>query len=330
MSIKVQNLIKKYDSTIAVNGVSFEVRSGEVLGFLGPNGAGKTTTMKILTCFIPQNSGKVEVCGMDNLTHSLEIRSKVGYLPELNPLYTDMSVSEFLNYSAKLHSVPKEKINSKLSEVLETCGLNDVRNKDISELSKGYRQRTGLAQALIHDPEVLILDEPTSGLDPNQIIEIRNLIKKIGLAKTVILSTHILSEVQATCDRVIIINKGEIVADGTTEQLIKENVENDTILVEIKANVADPKIELIPALQSIANVNAVELVSFAENKFKLAIASDKSSDISEALFKLAVDKGWILMSMHKSDISLEQVFRDLTKGNNQQADFERFKPNTQD
>jgi ABC-2 type transport system ATP-binding protein len=214
MSITVRNLTKVYGAQKAVDSISFDVKTGEILGFLGPNGAGKSTTMKVITCFLPQTSGTVEVDGLSTIDRSLDVRKKIGYLPENNPLYHEMNVLEYLEYAAQLHGMKGSAINGRIKEMVHVCGLETVRHKDIGELSKGFRQRVGLAQAMIHEPDVLILDEPTSGLDPNQIVEIRNLIKQLGRAKTVILSTHILSEVQATCDRVLIINEGKIVADG--------------------------------------------------------------------------------------------------------------------
>src|SRR5436309_2153162 len=218
MSIRVSNLTKYYGNSLAVDNISFEVNKGEILGFLGPNGAGKTTTMKIVTTYMPPTSGEVKIDGLDIEESSLEVRRKIGYLPELNPLYLDMNVIEYLDYVAALDGIPEDKIKKKRNEMISVCGLESVKNKDIGELSKGFKQRVGLAQAMISDPEIIILDEPTSGLDPNQIIEIRNLIKKLGKQKTVILSTHILSEVQATCNRVIIVNKGKIAADGSPEE----------------------------------------------------------------------------------------------------------------
>ncbi|MCC6396317.1 MAG: ATP-binding cassette domain-containing protein, partial [Bacteroidetes bacterium] len=222
MSISVRNLTKVYGEQKAVDDISFDVNTGEILGFLGPNGAGKTTTMKILTCYMPPTMGSVQVDGLSIDEHSLEVRKKIGYLPEMNPLYHDMNVLDYLEYSAQLHGLRKGAVHHRIKEMVRVCGLESVRHKDIGEMSKGFRQRVGLAQAMIHDPEVLILDEPTSGLDPNQIVEIRNLIKELGQAKTLILSTHILSEVQATCDRVLIINEGKIVADGSPEKLQQE------------------------------------------------------------------------------------------------------------
>ena len=222
MSIVVENLTKKYGSQRAVDNISFEVKTGEVLGFLGPNGAGKTTTMKILTCFMAPNDGDAKINGLSIHEHQDEIKRNIGYLPESNPLYQDMPVLEYLEFVAELQGVPKEKIQERIAEMVILTGLNKEKHKIISELSKGYRQRVGLAQAMIHDPDILILDEPTTGLDPNQIVEIRKLIKELGKEKTVILSTHILPEVEATCDRIIIINNGKIVADGTSEVLRKQ------------------------------------------------------------------------------------------------------------
>ncbi|HEY0670175.1 MAG TPA: ATP-binding cassette domain-containing protein [Sphingobacteriaceae bacterium] len=217
MSIQVDNLIKNYGKQKAVDGITFSAHPGQVLGFLGPNGAGKSTTMKVITCFIPQTSGTVKVCGLDITQDTISVRRKIGYLPEHNPLYLDMYVKEALGFIADIHQIPNKK--HRINEVIELTGLTSECHKRIGALSKGYRQRVGLAQAIIHDPEVLILDEPTSGLDPNQIIGIRNLIKELGKTKTVILSTHIMQEVDAVCDQVIIINQGKIVADDTLSEL---------------------------------------------------------------------------------------------------------------
>ena len=258
MSITVRNLTKLYGEEKAIDDISFDVKTGEILGFLGPNGAGKTTTMKIITCYMPPSAGTVTVNDCDIANKSIEVRRKIGYLPEMNPLYLDMNVLEYLEYSAQLHKMGKTQIRQRLREMVDVCGLAGVRHKDIGELSKGYRQRVGLAQAMIHDPEVLILDEPTSGLDPNQIVEIRNLIRKLGSAKTVILSTHILSEVQATCDRVIIINDGKIAADGTPDQLQHEFRGSDIISLELKANVENGMTEIFPKVKALAHVENVQ------------------------------------------------------------------------
>lgn len=312
MSIAVHELTKVYGDQKAVDNISFNVKTGEILGFLGPNGAGKTTTMKIITCYMPPTSGKVEVDGLDNATHSLEVRRKIGYLPEMNPLYHDMNVVDYLEYTAQLHGLKGNGLGHRLKEMVHVCGLEDVRHKDIGELSKGYRQRVGLAQAMIHDPEVLILDEPTSGLDPNQIVEIRNLIKQLGRAKTVILSTHILSEVQATCDRVLIINEGKIVADGTPEQLQQDFQGSESLSLELKTNATNPLEQISPRLKSLPPVTGVELISSSNAVSKFAVHVEKNADIREAVFRLAVAEGWVILEMHRRTTSLEEVFHKLT------------------
>ncbi len=312
MSIAVHNLTKLYGEQKAVDNISFDVKTGEILGFLGPNGAGKTTTMKIITCYMPPTSGDVKVDGLDNAEHSLEVRKKIGYLPEMNPLYLDMNVVDYLEYSAQLHGMKGNASSHRLKEMVHTCGLEDVRHKDIGELSKGYRQRVGLAQAMIHDPEVLILDEPTSGLDPNQIVEIRNLIKQLGRAKTVVLSTHILSEVQATCTRVLIINEGRIVADGTPEQLQQEFHGAESLTLELKTGLTDPVNDISPKLQAVGAVTAVELLSAKNSLARFTLHVEKSADIREALFRLAVSEGWVILEMHRKTTSLEEVFHKLT------------------
>lgn len=312
MSIAVHNLTKLYGEQKAVDNISFDVKTGEILGFLGPNGAGKTTTMKIITCYMPPTSGNVQVDGLDNAEHSLEVRKKIGYLPEMNPLYLDMNVVDYLEYSAQLHGMKGNATSHRLKEMVHTCGLEDVRHKDIGELSKGYRQRVGLAQAMIHDPEVLILDEPTSGLDPNQIVEIRNLIKQLGRAKTVVLSTHILSEVQATCTRVLIINEGRIVADGTPEQLQQEFHGAESLTIELKTNLADPVNDISPKLHAVGSVTAVEFLSAKDSLSRFTLHVEKSADIREALFRLAVAQGWVILEMHRKTTSLEEVFHKLT------------------
>jgi ABC-2 type transport system ATP-binding protein len=312
MSIAVRNLTKLYDGQAAVNDISFDVGTGEILGFLGPNGAGKTTTMKIITCFMPPNAGTVEVEGLNISDHSLEVRKKIGYLPELNPLYMDMNVLDYLAYSAELHGITGAPAQQRIREMVGVCGLEEVRHKDIGELSKGYRQRVGLAQAMIHDPDVLILDEPTSGLDPNQIVEIRNLIRQLGRAKTVILSTHILSEVQATCDRVIIINEGKIVANGSPDQLQRQFHGGEGLTVEMKSSVKDPLEEITPKLRILAYVNNVTLSSHEGQITRVDINVDRGQDVREAVFRLAVSEGWVILEMNRKITSLEEVFHKLT------------------
>jgi ABC-2 type transport system ATP-binding protein len=241
------------------------------------------------------------------------VRRKIGYLPELNPLYMDMNVMESLEFSARLQGLKNEDLRQRMKMMFDVCGLANVRHKEVSELSKGYRQRLGLAQALVHDPDVLILDEPTSGLDPNQIVEIRNLIKKIGLAKTVILSTHILSEVQATCDRVIIINEGKIVADGTTSQLAEQFRASEIVSIELKATVGDAMVEIFPVLQNLEGVESVEFGTSDGDIHKFNLRSSKGTDIRASLYKLVQEKNWMILEMHRKVTSLEEVFHKLTK-----------------
>ena len=315
MAIAVRNLTKYYDTEKAVNDISFDVKTGEILGFLGPNGAGKTTTMKIITCYMPPTSGSVEVEGFDIADHSFEVRKKIGYLPEMNPLYLDMNVLEYLEYSARLHGLKNALLKSRLKEMIDVCGIAGVRHKDIGELSKGFRQRVGLAQAMIHDPEVLILDEPTSGLDPNQIVEIRNLIRQLGRAKTVVLSTHILTEVQATCDRVIIINDGAIVADGTLEQLQQDFRGSEKISLELKVpagKITNAMTDMYPKFKEISQVESVEYGGQEGDLHKFSIHTVKGGDIREEIFRRAVSEGWVLLEMSRKATSLEEVFRKLT------------------
>ena len=312
MAITVRNLVKKYGTQTAVNNISFDVRTGEILGFLGPNGAGKTTTMKIITCYMPPNAGTVEVDGLSISDHSLEVRRKIGYLPEMNPLYFDMNVLDYLEYAARLQGMADTAIPGKVKEMVGVCGLEDVRHKDIGELSKGYRQRVGLAQAMIHDPEVLVLDEPTSGLDPNQIVEIRKLIRQLGSAKTVILSTHILSEVQATCDRVLIINEGAIVADGTPGHLQRQFTSGETLTLEVKTGTADPLETIAPKLRILAYVKNVTLLSRHDGVSEFELEVEKGADVREAAYRLAVSENWVLLEMHRKATTLEDVFHKLT------------------
>ena len=301
MSVKVKNLTKIFGEQKAVNEVTFEAKKGEVLGFLGPNGAGKTTTMKIVTCFIPQTSGLAEVCGFDVEKNPMEVREQIGYLPEHNPLYKDLYVKEYLNFVAGLHKVKNKR--KRVAEMIEMTGLGREQKKQIGALSKGYRQRVGLAQAMLHDPQVLILDEPTSGLDPNQLVEIRSLIKQLGQEKTVIFSTHIMQEVQALCDRVLIIDKGKIVANDPIEQL-QARVTGETIVtVEFLQNVSKNQLE------KIKNVKRVK--SLGKNHFQLI--SSLKNDIREEVFKFAVSNNLILLEMRKEVFSVEDAFRGLTK-----------------
>ncbi len=308
--IEIKNLTKHYGSTVAVKNVSLSVKKGEVLGFLGPNGAGKTTTMKILTCFMPPTNGTATVGGYDVLENPYEVRRKIGYLPENTPLYSDMVVDDYLYFITEMRKIPRSDRRRRINEMIEICSLKGVLKKDIGALSKGFRQRVGLAQAMIHDPEILVLDEPTSGLDPNQIIEIRQLIKQLGKEKTIILSTHILPEVSATCDRVIIINDGEIAASGTPAELQSE-VAGDMILY---TTINAPKKDIEQAINNISSVKELRLMDTIKSgtfRYKV-VASKNNSDIGEAVFKVAVDKGWTLSELHKETMSLEDIFIKLT------------------
>jgi ABC-2 type transport system ATP-binding protein len=254
MNITIENLTKQYGPQRAVDSISFEVKKGEILGFLGPNGAGKTTTMKMITTYLLPDEGGIRVGGKDVVRDAQAVRKLIGYLPEHNPLYTDMPVIDYLEYCASLQDVPKSRIPTQIRRMVDVCGLDREKHKKINELSKGYRQRVGLAQAMIHDPEILILDEPTTGLDPNQIVEIRELIKEIGKEKTVILSTHILPEVEATCDRILIINRGQIVADGTAESLRRQSQGKEVLVVSVEDG---ENAEVEAALQEVYTVESV-------------------------------------------------------------------------
>lgn len=308
MNIVVENLTKKYYSQKAIDNISFEVKTGEILGFLGPNGAGKTTTMKIITCFMAPSDGTVRIGNYDIHENQDEIKKKIGYLPESNPLYQDMPVLEYLKFAAELQGVEKHKIHSRIVEMVQVCGLDVEKHKKINELSKGYRQRVGLAQAMIHDPEILILDEPTTGLDPNQIVEIRKLIKELGREKTVILSTHILPEVEATCDRILIINNGKIVADGTADILRKQSQGQEILKIEI--NDAPDKNEIISSLQNLESVALVDIIPDSGNMF--LINSKEGLSSKRNIFNLCVSKGWVLGELTPIETKLEDVFRQLT------------------
>ena len=301
LSVIVTQLVKTYDAQRAVDGISFEARKGEVLGFLGPNGAGKTTTMKIVTGYLPQTEGKVEVCGFDVNDEAMAARACIGYLPEQNPLYREMYVREYLSFTAGLHKM--KNVAKRVDEMVERTGLSSHRHKQIGELSKGYRQRVGLAQAMLHDPQVLILDEPTTGLDPNQIVEIRQLIKDLGKEKTVILSTHILGEVEAICDRAIIINKGKLVADAPIQEL-KQQFAGQSIVTAEFAESVDKNL-----LAKIKNVRKVNMLD--KNKWQLE--ADAAQDIRAEVFAFAVANKLTLLELHKEVFSVEDVFQQLTK-----------------
>ncbi len=309
MDINVKGITKLYGPQKALDNLSFEVKTGEILGFLGPNGAGKTTTMKAITCFISPNSGDITVGGISVLEQPDKVKQNIGYLPENNPLYLDMPIMDYLKFIGELQGVKKSDLENRVREMVLKCGLNNEKHKKIGELSKGYRQRVGLAQALIHDPEVLILDEPTTGLDPNQIIEIRELIKEIGREKTVILSSHILAEVEATCDRVLIINEGKIVADGTPADLRHKAQGNEILKVAIKGG---EKNEMYEALK---NLNEIAVVSFASDEMNsFEVESKPQTSSCEAIFKMCASKGWYLTQLTPIEKNLEDIFRELTGG----------------
>lgn len=307
MDIVVENLTKKYGPQHAVDNISFRVKTGEILGFLGPNGAGKTTTMKAITTYLNPNSGNIYVGNLSVGENPDEVKKNIGYLPENNPLYQEMPVVDYLKFVANLLGIEKSKIRERILEMIHVCGLEGEKHKKINELSKGYKQRVGLAQALIHNPEVLILDEPTSGLDPNQIVEIRELIKKIGKEKTVILSSHILAEVEATCDRILIINKGKIVADGTAGELRKQSEGKEILKVKIEEGEQNT---VFKALQELDSVGVADIISVDTNTFEIQSKPEMSS--CKKIFKLCVDKGWVLTEMTPVETKLEDIFRELT------------------
>jgi ABC-2 type transport system ATP-binding protein len=310
--IKVENLTKLFGSTRAVDQVTFNVRKGEVLGFLGPNGAGKSTTMKILTCFLAPTSGSAQVAGFDVFDQALEVRRHVGYLPEDTPLYKDMTVLEHLEFAANMHGMTGDKVQSRIKEIGGRCGLTSVAGKLVGELSKGYRQRVGLAQAMLHDPDILILDEPTSGLDPNQIAEIRDLIKEVGKEKTVILSTHILPEVQATCSRMLIISGGKLVADGTPDELrAREKATRYRLVIESSGAAVDAVKSKLTAIGGIAEC---QKVAGEDGTHTFDIDGTAKSDLRKLLFQAAVDNKWTLLELTRQAASLEDVFRNLTTG----------------
>lgn len=301
MSINANGITKTYGTQLVLDKVTFDIRKGEVVGLLGPNGAGKSTLMKIITCFIPPTSGHAFVDGLDVMIHADEVKTRVGYLPENNPLYLEMYVKEYLMFIAGIHKLGRES-RKRVGEIIGITGLGIEQNKKIGTLSKGYRQRVGLAQALVHDPEVLILDEPTSGLDPNQLVEIRNLVKEIGREKTVMLSTHIMQEVEAVCDRAIIIHQGRIVADDSTSSLSTLKT-RDVITVEFEKTIDEKLIKAIPGV--------IKASKSGSNTWK--IISREGDDIRPLINKFAVDHNLTLLSLHREEQKLEDVFQQLTR-----------------
>lgn len=299
MSLRVNHLTKIYSQQKAVDDISFSINKGEIVGFLGPNGAGKSTTMKIATGYLPPSSGSIAVDGFDVTEQPMQVKKIIGYLPEHNPLYLDMFVHEYLNFIGKVYQIPSSQLKSRTGEVIAMCGLEPEQNKLIGSLSKGYRQRVGLAQALIHNPQVLILDEPTTGLDPNQIIEIRKLIKETSKNKTVIFSTHIMQEVQALCDRVIIIHKGKIVADDDLKNLVGQQASASMIVVEFKEPV-------LP--EDFSSIAGVDKVSYDGKQFRIR----SKRDIRPELMHFASQRNLTLLSLKQEENSMEEIFRSLT------------------
>jgi ABC-2 type transport system ATP-binding protein len=305
--IEVDNLVKRYGQLPVIHNVTFRVEKGEILGFLGPNGAGKSTTMKIISCFMPQTTGTVKVSGLDTTKDSLKIREKLGYLPENCPLYLDMTVNEYLRFVAEAKKVPAREIKAKMAKAMDSTGISQVSHKVIAKLSKGYRQRVGLAQALVNDPEVLILDEPTVGLDPKQIIEIRELIKNMAGERTVILSTHILPEVSVTCQRVVIINKGRVIAEDTPHNLTK----NLSKSIEIHLKVEGPEAQIKKTLEQVKGVQNIKFNQETSNINNFIIEVNKENDIRKELAATVVKNDWGLYEMHQKDVSLEDIFLQL-------------------
>ena len=301
MSLYVTHLTKVFGQQKAVNDISFSIEKGEIVGFLGPNGAGKSTTMKIATGYLPPTSGSVHVNDHDVTMHSLRVRKMIGYLPEHNPVYLDMYVHEYLHFIGRVFEIPSSLLKNRIPEIVSMCGLGVEQNKKIEALSKGYRQRVGLAQALIHNPEVLILDEPTTGLDPNQILEIRKLIKDISQNKTVIFSTHIMQEVQAICDRVIVINRGEIVADDTVNNLLKQTG-NVNVEVEFEGEVVEADLRTLPGVEGVIQLR----------KGCYRLSAKEGFDLRPEVFRFAADKKLSLIGLKQEENTLEEIFRSLT------------------
>ena len=302
MSIQIQNLTKMYGQQKAVDSISFSISEGEIVGFLGPNGAGKSTTMKIATSYLPPSSGTVKIGGYDVVNQSLESRKITGYLPEHNPLYLDMYVHEYLSFSGRVSGLHSTHVSKRVGEMIEVCGLSQEQNKKIESLSKGYRQRVGLAQALVHDPQVLILDEPTSGLDPNQLVEIRKLIKDVSKNKTVIFSTHIMQEVQALCDRVVLINHGQIVANDTLSNLLTKYADQAVLVVEFERGVTCEELKAIDGVQEVEEVAS----------FRFKVVAKPGMDLRSEIFRFAADRHLSLLGLKQEEGSLEGIFRNLT------------------
>jgi ABC-2 type transport system ATP-binding protein len=306
--IEVEHLTKRYGPTLAVSDVTFQAQKGEVLGFLGPNGAGKTTTMRVITGYFPPSEGQVRVAGYDVVEQPLEAKRRTGYLPESPPVYPDMTVTEYLAFVGRIKGVPRRELKSRLDDILGTCAIGEVRHRQIGKLSKGYRQRVGLAQALIHRPEVLVLDEPTAGLDPKQIIETRELIKGLAGQHTVVLSTHILPEVSKTCQRVVVINAGKIVAVGTPDELTRRLEGFETILLTVEGVEA----EVREKLQRVDGVSLVEPRETSDGRVTYEVHAEKGKDVRAELARAVVESQWKLYELKTSGLSLEDIFLKLT------------------
>lgn len=311
--IKVEGLTKRYARTLAVDNISFEVEKGQIVGFLGPNGAGKTTTMRVLTCFLPPSSGTAQVAGFDVLEAPLEVKKRIGYLPETPPVYPEMEVVEYLDFVGSLKGLAGADRKRRVSEVMDRCAVADVRNKLIGKLSKGYRQRVGLAQAIIHNPDVLVLDEPTAGLDPKQILETRDTIKRLAGDHTIILSTHILPEVEATCERVVIISKGKLVATDTVSNLTNRLRGSEMVLVEVDGrDGAVPAGAIQQKLEQVVGVSRVVPRDSREGRSRFEVESLQGQTIRAELARAIVESGWNLYELHAVGLSLEEIFLQLT------------------
>ena len=309
--IKVEGLTKRYARHVAVDNISFEVGKGEIVGFLGPNGAGKTTTMRVLTCFLPPTTGKVSIAGFDVLEQSLEVKKRIGYLPEAPPLYPEMEVSEYLTFVARLKGIASNEVAKRVDEAAGRCALGDVRTKLIGKLSKGYRQRVGLAQAIIHNPDVLVLDEPTSGLDPKQIIETRELIASLSGDHTIILSTHILSEVEHSCQKVLIISRGKLVASESVAHLTSRMQGTDAVSIEVQAANLNPA-EVRQRFEQISGISRVEVKDSTDSKVVVEVESLTGQNVRPELARAVVQAGWNLQEMRGVGMSLEEIFLQLT------------------
>ncbi|MEA2109330.1 MAG: ATP-binding cassette domain-containing protein [Pseudomonadota bacterium] len=311
--ITVTSLSKYYGHQPAVDDISFEVPKGQILGLLGPNGAGKSTTMKMLTGYLAPTSGSISVADHDVLTESLAVRRSIGYLPENNPLYDEMNVLDHLQFVVRMREVPEARVRDRLRSVIDVCGLEEVLEKNTGQLSKGYRQRLGLAQAIVHDPPVLILDEPTSGLDPNQIGEIRQLIKTLGSEKTLILSTHILPEVQSTCDRILIMNQGKLVADGSADELAARTGGEEIIRVQLKGKPDDCQEKLL-AIPVVARVEVAESGEVGVTSLLITGRDGVEGDLRELVYEVIRGENWSLLELYRQRLSLEDIFKQLTLG----------------